>query len=62
MRMMSSNADAVGGANGAGGTILQGPSSPTKKEPRTDYDSPMLGISPNLEQAATADEAFSYRE
>lgn len=56
---MVPNADAV--SAGAGGTILPGPPSPTKKEPRTDYDSPTLEISPNLEQAATVDEEFPYR-
>lgn len=42
------------------GTILPGPPSPTKKEPRMDYDSPTLDISPKLEQAATGDEEFTY--
>lgn len=51
MRMMSS-ADGSGG-----GTILPGPESPTKKEPRLDYDSPTLVVSPKLERAATTDEA-----
>ena len=54
MRMMS-NAN-----GGGGGTILPGPPSPTKKEPRLDYDSPTLDISPKLEQAATRDEDFYY--
>lgn len=53
MRMMSS-------ADGAEGTILPGPSSPTKKEPRMDYDSPTLDVSPKLEQVATRDEEFTY--
>lgn len=48
---MMSNAD-------GGGTILPGPPSPTKKEPRMDYDSPTLDISPKLEQAATRGEDF----
>lgn len=52
MRMMST-------ADG-GGTILPGPPSPTKKEPRSDYDSPTLDISPKLEHATTRDEDFSY--
>lgn len=42
------------------GTILPGPPSPTKKEPRMDYDSPTLDISPKLEQAATGNEEFTY--
>ena len=55
MRMME---DAAGG--GAGGTILPGPPSPTKKAPRTDYDKASLDLSPRLEQAATGDVDFSY--
>ena len=59
---MMSNADAIsGGGSGDGVAILPGPPSPTKKEPRKDYDSPTLDISPKLEQAATRDEGFSYR-
>lgn len=54
---MMSSADAGGGG---GGTILPGPPSPTKKEPRLDYDSPTLDVSPKLEQAGTRDEMFSY--
>ena len=45
---------------GAAGTILPGPPSPTKKEPRMDYDSPTLDVSPKLEQAATRDEELLY--
>lgn len=41
------------------GTILPGPPSPTKKEPRMDYDSPTLDVSPRIEQAATQDEWIS---
>ena len=55
---MASSADAAGG--GGGGTILPGPPSPTKKEPRLDYDSPTLDVSPKLEQAVTRGEIFSY--
>ncbi len=52
---MMSSAD-----GGGGGTILPGPPSPTKKEPRTDYDSPTLDVSPKLGQAATRDEGICY--
>lgn len=55
MRMMS-NADGGGG----GGPILPGPPSPTKKEPRTDYDKASLDMSPKLEQAVTRYEQFPY--
>lgn len=56
MRMMSS----AGSGGGCGGTILPGPPSPTKKEPRTDYDKALLDTSPKLGQAAKQDEESSY--
>ena len=59
--MMSNAYTVISGGGGDGVAILPGPPSPTKKEPRTDYDSPTLDISPKLEQAATRDEGFSYR-
>lgn len=65
---MMSNADADADGGAGAGMIVPGPlvpPSPSKKEPRTDYDSPTLEISPNLEQAAgavaTRDEGFYYR-
>ena len=51
-RRSQSNAESGGG----GGAILPGPPSPTKKEPRLDYDSATLESSPKLEQAATHEE------
>ena len=51
-RKLSAEAEAI--------DILPGPPSPAKKEPRLDYDSPTLEVSPKLEQAATSDEEFSY--
>ena len=53
-RRSQSNAE-----SGGGGAILPGPPSPTKKEPRLDYDSATLESSPKLEQAATHEE-LSY--
>lgn len=66
---MVENADAGGGGGGGAGTMIvpgAAPPSPTKKEPRTGYDSPTLEISPKLEQggaaaAATREEGFCYR-
>ncbi|KAF6241665.1 hypothetical protein HO173_000376 [Letharia columbiana] len=56
MGMMSN----AGSGGGCGGTILPGPPSPTKKEPRTDYDKALLDTSPKLGQAAKQDEESSY--
>lgn len=56
-RRSQSNAESGGG--GGGGAILPGPPSPTKKEPRLDYDSATLESSPKLEQAVTHEE-LSY--
>ena len=66
MGMVSSSAEGLGGGGGGVGTmIVPGPPpSPSKKEPRTDYDSPTLEISPQLEQGgavAARDEGFCYR-
>ena len=57
-RRSQSNAES-GGGGGGGGAILPGPPSPTKKEPRLDYDSATLESSPKLEQAVTHEE-LSY--
>ena len=45
---------------GGGAMILPGPPSPTKKEPRLDYDSATLESSPKLGRADTVEDAFSY--
>ena len=58
-RRSQSNDESGGGGNGGGGAILPGPPSPTKKEPRLDYDSATLESSPKLEQAVTHEE-LSY--
>ena len=41
---------------------LPPPSSPTKKEPRMDYDSATLNSSPKLEQAATNEECLYFKQ
>lgn len=45
---------------GGGATILPGPPSPTKKEPRLDYDSATLESSPKLGRGDTLEHGFSY--
>ena len=60
-RRSQSNAESGGGGNGGGGAILPGPPSPTKKEPRLDYDSATLESSPKLEQADTDEELLYLR-
>ena len=62
----NSGATAGTGGDGAGGGVglgvttgLQGPPSPTKKEPRTDYDKSSLDYSPRLEHAVSREEDFA---